>query len=248
MQPTVAAKGQAGPPFQPVPTAAFDTSVESYALKRITWFAILQIASLVIGFSMYLAYLPSIFSMFPTSPSGTTLSPSVLSSFLQGMFTFVSAVVVVSVAIGLMAVFLLFGAFRSLSRLDSPSFSTPATLTILLLVGYVMSGIGTIPLFLTLSSFLSQIAATQTTPFVGTMWPGFIVALALLVIGGILAIIGVIGGEILGLWRVGTRYDSTIIKVGAIFVVIPLLNYVGPILLLIGSLDAKKKFESQLRS
>ena len=77
---------------------------------------------------------------------------------------------------------------------------------------------------------------------------GFIGALALLVIGGILAIVGLIGGEILGLWRVGTRYDSTIIKVGAIFVIVPLLNYVGPILLLIGSLEAKKKVGSQTQS
>ena len=33
-------------------------------------------------------------------------------------------------------------------------------------------------------------------------------AVTLIVIGGILSIIGVIGGEILGLWRVGTSSDS----------------------------------------
>ena len=194
---------------------------------------------------MYLLFLSRIFSIIPVSPSGTTLSPSDLSNLFQGLFTYMSAVVAVAVVVGLIAIYLLYGAFRRLSRLDSPSFSTPATLTILLMVGYAVAGIGAIPLFLTLSSLLSQIATTQTfNPFLGTMSLGFIAALALLVIGGMLSIVGVIGGEILGLWRVGTRYDSTIVKVGAIFIIIPLLNFVGPILLLIGSLDARKKFGS----
>jgi len=48
-----------------------------------------------------------------------------------------------------------------------------------------------------------------------------------------------IGGQILGLWRVGTRYNETTIKVGAIFTIVPLLNIVGPILVLIGALEAK---------
>jgi len=194
---------------------------------------------------MYLLFLSRIFSIIPVSPSGTTLSPSDLSNLFQGLFTYMSAVVAVAVVVGLIAIYLLYGAFRRLSRLDSPSFSTPATLTILLMIGYAVAGIGAIPLFLTLSSLLSQIATTQTfNPFLGTMSLGFIAALALLVIGGMLSIVGVIGGEILGLWRVGTRYDSTIVKVGAIFIIIPLLNFVGPILLLIGSLDARKKFGS----
>ena len=56
---------------------------------------------------------------------------------------------------------------------------------------------------------------------------------------GVLALVGTIGGQILGLWRVGSRYDSTIIKIGAIFVIIPLLNFVAPILILVGAAQAR---------
>ena len=229
--------------------AAVDALVESVALSRITWFAILQIVSLASGFALYLVYLPSIFSTFSMFAPGTTPSPSDLSTFFQSLFTYLSVGIAFGVAIGLIAVLLLLDAFRKLSRLDRPNFSIPATLTLLLLVGDLMAGIGIVPLFMMLSSILSQVAQTPTTyPFAGGIPMGFIGALALLVIGGILAIVGLIGGEILGLWRVGTRYDSTIIKVGAIFVIVPLLNYVGPILLLIGSLEAKKKVGSQTQS
>jgi len=65
------------------------------------------------------------------------------------------------------------------------------------------------------------------------------------VIAGILALIGIIGGQILGLWRVGTRYDQTLIKLGAIFTIIPLLNIVAPILVLIGAYEAKGRLVIQ---
>ena len=52
-------------------------------------------------------------------------------------------------------------------------------------------------------------------------------------------LVGVIGGQILGLWRVGSRYNETVIKVGAIFTIIPLLNIVAPILVLIGAYQVK---------
>jgi hypothetical protein len=58
-------------------------------------------------------------------------------------------------------------------------------------------------------------------------------------IGGIVVILGVIIGQILGLWRVGSRYDETTIKIGAIFGIIPLLNFVAPILILVGALQAR---------
>ena len=56
---------------------------------------------------------------------------------------------------------------------------------------------------------------------------------------GIQALVGTVGGQLLGLWRVGSRYNSTIIKVGAIFVIIPLLNFVAPILILIGAYQVR---------
>ena len=62
---------------------------------------------------------------------------------------------------------------------------------------------------------------------------------ALLAVGVVVLLVGVIGGQILGLWRVGSRYNETVIKVGAIFTIIPLLNIVAPILVLIGAYQVK---------
>jgi ABC-type dipeptide/oligopeptide/nickel transport system permease subunit len=64
---------------------------------------------------------------------------------------------------------------------------------------------------------------------------------ALVAIGGVLSLIGAIGGVLLGLWRVGGRYDQTILKVAAIFVIVPLLSIVSPILVIIGVSSAKGK-------
>ena len=239
---------QTQPAMKPGQTTATDVQVESAALSRITWYAIIQIAGVAGSIVMYFLFIPGFFSKFPLASTGTTgtASASDVASWLQGLFSSLMVVIAVTFAIGLIAILLLLSAFRRLSRLDSPSFSTPATLTILLLVGMVIAGIGLIPLFWMLSSLLSNIVQNPTTyTFAGGQVADLTAAVALIVIGGILSIIGVIGGEILGLWRVGTRYDSSVIKVSAIFIVIPYLSWVGPILLLVGALDAKNKLGRQ---
>jgi len=81
--------------------------------------------------------------------------------------------------------------------------------------------------------------AASLPPSFFTLFGSLGIDSALLGLGGILTLVGLIGGQILGLWRVGTRYNETTIKVGAIFTIIPLLNIVGPILVLIGALEAK---------
>ena len=65
--------------------------------------------------------------------------------------------------------------------------------------------------------------------------------LAITFIGGIIALVGVIGGPILGLWRVGSRYDDTLIKVAAILLIIPLVDLISPILLLVGAHNVKNR-------
>ncbi len=234
-------------PYQPGQTTVSDVQAESAALSRITWYAIIQIAGVAGGIVTYLLFLPGFFSKFPIA-SGGTASASDVASWLQGLLSYLMVIIVVMFAIGLIAICLLLSAFRRLSRLDGSSFSTPATLTILLLAGVVVAGMGLIPLFWMLSSLLSNIVQNPTTyHLTGSQIADLTAAVALIAIGGILSIIGVIGGEILGLWRVGTRYDSTAIKISAIFIIIPYLNWVGPILLLVGVLDAKSKLGRQSR-
>jgi len=232
--------------MEPSQTTASDVPIESAALSRVTWYAIIQIAGVAGGVVMYLLFLPGLFSKLHATSTGTTASASDVASWLQGVLSSLMVIIVVMFAIGLIAVFLLLSAFRRLSKLDGSSFSTPATLMIFLLVGEVIAGIGLVPLFWMLSSLLSNIVQNPTTyTFTGSQVADLTAAVALVVIGGILSIIGVIGGEILGLWRVGTRYDSTASKISAIFIIIPYLSWVGPILLLVGVLDAKNRLGRQ---
>ncbi len=75
----------------------------------------------------------------------------------------------------------------------------------------------------------------------------FLGGLVITSIGGIIAFVGIIGGPILGLWRMGSRYDDTLIKVAAILLIIPLLDFVSPILLLVGAHNVKNRiFPAQM--
>ena len=66
----------------------------------------------------------------------------------------------------------------------------------------------------------------------------------LVIIAAILLLLGDIVGIILGLWRVGVRYNNTLIKVGAIFYIIPYLDVLAPVLVFIGANSVEKKLET----
>ena len=65
--------------------------------------------------------------------------------------------------------------------------------------------------------------------------------IALTLIGLVLVVIGFIVGIILGLYRVGKKYDSSLISIGAIFLIIPVLDIVGLILVIVGLLKLPEK-------
>ena len=86
----------------------------------------------------------------------------------------------------------------------------------------MLGGVGGALFLGRLPDLISRVPATP-----GALPPSFFalfgslgIDFVLLALGGILTIVGLIGGQILGLWRVGTRYNETTIKVGAIFTVI----------------------------
>jgi Protein of unknown function (DUF973) len=57
-------------------------------------------------------------------------------------------------------------------------------------------------------------------------------------------LIGLIGGLMLGLWRVGGRYDNSLIKISAILIIIPILDIVVPFLMIFGVWQARKKISA----
>jgi len=134
---------------------------------------------------------------------------------------------------------------RDMSRVDRSKFSVPWKLMLFLMLGSVLAGISVYLIFNDIPAIIARAPRTSGTPssaffsVIGSLVLAGLVA----AIGGILALIGLIGGQILGLWRLGSRYNETTIKLGAIFVIIPLLNLVAPFLILIGAYQVKGRLE-----
>ncbi len=145
-------------------------------------------------------------------------------------------------AVELVAVVVLTSALRDLTKVDRDKFSIPSIFMIVLIAGIGVSGVGGISFLTSIPDLITRLPATPggTLPtaffsLLGSLVVDFVLA----AVGGLLVLVGIIGGQILGLWRVGVRYNETVIKVGAIFSVIPILNIVAPILVLIGAHEAR---------
>ena len=132
-------------------------------------------------------------------------------------------------------------ALRDLAKVDNSRFSLPWKFMIVLIIGVALLAGGLIPVFNQIPNIIAQAPTGPGAPSAAffSAISTLIFAAVLAVIGGIMALIGTIGGQILGLWRVGSKYNETIIKVGAIFVIIPLLNFVAPLLILIGAYQVR---------
>ncbi len=222
---------------------------ERSGLNKVMWFGIVQIIGMVVGWvSLYfifglqfgaIAGLNNLPRNATTAQVGAALGP-----FFQNF----SLLIPIDILVGLVGAAVLTMGLRDLSKIDSPKFSVPWKLMVLLLVGSVLAGASVYVIFNSIPSIIAQAPKTAGTPSsaffsaIGALaFAGLIAA-----IGGLLAVIGLIGGQILGLWRVGSRYNETTIKLGAIFAIIPLLNIVAPFLVLIGAYQVKGRLSEPM--
>ena len=137
-------------------------------------------------------------------------------------------VALIGIIIGFISILLYRAAFRDLREVDG-RFGTPYTFTTVFLIGLAI-------LILALLLLLGGVAALSLSLV--------LFGAVLAIIAAILLILGDIIGIILGLWRVGERYDNTLIKVGAIFYIIPYLDVLAPVLVFIGANSVEKKLET----
>jgi hypothetical protein len=200
---------------------------DSIAIGKIKMFALIGIIGIALSLIVPAVFGFGFASMF-TITSGV---PSV------GGLLFISEIVaIVGFLIGFVSIMLVRSGFKTLSAVDR-GFSTPSTLVLAFFAGLGLFAIA----FVVLLVFFLGLAGSPTPGTIPTSAFGEILtALALFIIGGIAALIGVIG-LILGLWRAGERYDETILKVGGILFIIPYVDFVAPILVFIGALNAQKK-------
>ncbi|MDE1820617.1 MAG: DUF973 family protein [Euryarchaeota archaeon] len=144
-------------------------------------------------------------------------------------------------AILIIGTLLVFLGFSKLKKVE-PRFGTPAILTLLGLIGVGMLIGAVVLIALALLAAVSCATTTSTTcatdllAAVGT-------ALLLLAGGALLALIGVIG-QIIGNMRASERYQESLLKIGGILLIIPLLNVIAAILLFITYMKVESKLKS----
>ena len=200
----------------------------------ITWVAILSIISggLEVVFEAF-AGIGRLYSVSTTS-AGTTVSLPPFWSW----FVYLGA----SVVIGLVTLVLLRLSFRALVPADA-RFSMPATLSLVALIGIVLALAGWVLLLGTVYQAVGCAGAGQ--PLTRSCLPlsVFIGSAALVAVGGITTLVGIIG-TLIGIWRFGTRHEEPLFKAAAILLIFPIANIVGAILMLVAARSALRKVEA----
>jgi hypothetical protein len=212
------------------------------ALGKIELFAIAIFLGSVVGLALSFLYFGSIFASLGRASSSANPSVQSLNFFINSLY----ATLAISAVLGFFGLYQLRIAFKTLAGIEKERFGLSSTLTLLLLIIQPVTIIGVVILIVGIFSVMSSLPANSSTAppniFNPETFTLFLVGSIISGICGIVALIGVIGGPILGLWRAGARYDEDVMKAGAILYFIPLI---GSILTLIGVSGAKRKVTSQ---
>jgi len=219
------------PPGYPQPTPT-TRDADREALTYLLWAAIIWLCSGAVTLVL-LDGTAALYTVDTTS-SGST--------FVFHPLFYVVAVA--SGALSIVQVLLLRGSFHRLAPVD-PRFSTPSTLALLLIAGFVIVLLGLVPLLQGAQSITGCIASSNNTTLPASCGGigQALIGIVLVLVGGIIALIGYIGC-LLGIWRFGSRYGNDLFKVGAILLIFPLLNVVGAILILVGASSVRARVEA----
>jgi hypothetical protein len=221
---------------------------DAKAMRRLTIFAIIILATFILSFSLSFLFNPFRYLLIANPAAVGSATPTFITG--PNFLTYVTISGVVALVIEIFTFLQLRGAFKTLSTVDRPRFKTPSTLALLLVIALPIFIVGVIIEVSGLVPFLNAVAQQQQAgqPITAPSLSGFgefFAGVALAFIGGIITLIGFIGGLILGIWRLGSRYDETLFKVAAILFIIPLLDIISPILILIGAIQVRKRIVAQ---
>ena len=209
---------------RPYDQPEFDADMR--ALRKTRLFAIILLISGAVGIALYgVLFAYGLFSYLALRPASISTPSSAFSNYLA-----ISALsVILGGVFAVLAVLQLWSALRSLAKVDGERFELPSKLTLALLISepFIFAGFA---VFFFLASGL-QASTTPSLPAVAYLIVGFF----LMGIAGIVALVGSIGGVVLGLWRMGTRYGESTLHISAIFYIIPFLQLIGAILLIVGT-------------
>jgi uncharacterized protein DUF973 len=210
------------------PTAP--SAEELAGVGRVKWGALLGILGLV------LAIVGVSIVVFDVGLGVTDTSDAGYVSLLQTILLAI-VLVVIGVLLALFSFILYTAGFAGLRKADR-RFRTPMVLCIIGLIGLALISGFVISYAVAIDSAIACPSSNTTCQNNATGIGHGVVVLGY--VGGLFGFIGLIG-LIVGLYRFGSRYSSSIAKVGAILYIIPFLSILAPILVFIGAHQVQKK-------
>jgi hypothetical protein len=131
-----------------------------------------------------------------------------------------------------------FGAFRKVQA----NFGAPRALVVVGVIGTFLVFVGLVEVLEQFLMVSSCVGASSPTTCVSLS--SFYGAVLAIFFGFILAVVGWIG-LVIGLYRIGNRYNSTITKVGAILTILPVVSLIAPILVIVGVTSSIHEVQSR---
>jgi hypothetical protein len=224
------------------PQASPPTAVENTALTKVMVYAIIGIAAGVIGAVVFVAMLFPAFSSATTISYGPIVTPNQVTSTVTPLYQAFQLLSPAASFIGILGyAFLLLG-FRDFARVDAPSFRTPWRFMFLAIVGGIVGTLLSTYSALVTAGLISNPCLGTSSPVLGGAcgFPADFPAYTIFVFfADALALVGAVGGTILGLWRVGARYKLSIIQVGGVLTIFPVIGAIAPFLVVAGAYQAK---------
>jgi uncharacterized membrane protein len=223
-------------PAYPVAPAVPSTfgGADRLALSNVRLAAVLGLVGVALSFfTLFLTPALATFTGATTTSSGSSFTLDLTELYV------LAAALGVGLALGFLELWFYRQAFRTLEQTDR-TFSTPATLTLVAIVALLIIVLAVLALVGVL--YQAYVCAgpggtiTSACVDAGTL-------LGLVVLVGIAAIVLLVGyiGLLIGIWRLGTRYNEGMFKVGAVLLILPLLSVVGLILVLIAAQSARER-------
>jgi hypothetical protein len=150
-----------------------------------------------------------------------------------------AVLLVASIALALVELWLYREAFRELSPYDA-GFSTPRTLALLAIIGLALLVVGFAGLFAVIDQAINCAGGSSISSSCINLGE----VLGLLGLIGVSAIIALVGfiGVLIGIWRLGTRYNEGLFKAGAILLIF--IGFVGAILILIAARSVRSRLST----
>lgn len=222
------------------------TDHDSSPLQKMMWFGMLQLAGMVAAWAASLYLFGSTFSHLAALGTANNTTSAQTATALGPVFRSLSLVIPISGAVQIVALAILAVGFWELKKVDR-RFSVPSIMVIVAIIGGALAVVGLIPFFGSIANIIAQgptASAPGPSAALASALASLIVSFILLAVGCLLTLIGFLGGQLLGLWRAGNRYNETLLKVGAIFAIFPFLNLIAPVLVIVGANQSKNRLRA----